>query len=109
MWDVCPIEYVEKTSLPSSGPSQNSLEHFRSVEAANQNCLMTRGVPANDLHRTAGAVEFIGQQIDQSLIGGGIDWRRGHFDFQLMAERFADFIFGGARLNFDGEANAVRV
>jgi hypothetical protein len=56
---------------------------------------------ANQLHRAAGALKFVGQQSKQGVIGGGVDRWGSHFDSQFITQGFADFVFAGARLQFD--------
>jgi hypothetical protein len=64
-------------------------------------------VAAQQLDTVAGAVEALGEKLDECVVGGGIDGRGGHFDAQFGAERVADFVGGGARLEFDREQDAV--
>ena len=98
----------DKAPGASSGMGCDKLpEHFVGGEAANPDRLVARGLAADDLDRAARAAEFFGQQINQSLIGGGIHRRRGHFDFQLPSQRAADFIFRRARLEFYRQMDSV--
>lgn len=69
--------------MPNLSRLKKLTEHFVGAEAANPDRLVARGFAADNLDRAARATKFFGQQINQSLIGGGIHRRRGHFDFQL--------------------------
>lgn len=79
----------------------------RSREAVQLNLLMARGVAANQLHLPARTVELFGQELYQGFIGRRIHRGSGHFDAQLVAQRFANFIGGSARLQFDREDHAI--
>ena len=45
---------------------------------------------------------MISEQLDQSIIGRRINGRRGYFDAQFLAKRFANFISRSTRLQFYG-------
>jgi len=68
---------------------------------------MARGLAAEDLNRTARAVEVPGEQSDHGLIRGGVHGRGGYFEAQFVAEWFADFISWRAGMYFDGKCHAV--
>ena len=55
----------------------------------------------------AGATEDFSEQFQDSFVSGGIDGRGGDFDLQLVPDRTGDFVAGGARLDFQRNANAV--
>jgi hypothetical protein len=74
-----------------------------------ENLLMSRGVAADELDGALGAAEGFGQQEQQGLVGGGIDWRGGDPDLEFVADGLSDFIAGGARLEFDGELHPIRL
>ena len=59
---------------------------------------MAGGVAADDVHPVARAVQLQGQQLDQGLVGGGINGWGGDFDAQFVAQRLADLVGGGTRL-----------
>ncbi len=61
---------------------------------------MTRGLATDQLDLVSAAVKFFGQQTDEGIVGGGIHRRGGDFDAELVAERIADLIAGGAGLQF---------
>ena len=69
--------------------------------------LVPRFVAANQFHPAAGAIELPGQQFNQGLVGRRVHRRGRDLDFQLVAERLADFIFGGARLELHGKQSAA--
>ena len=62
---------------------------------------------AEEFELVASAAEDFGEQFQDSFVGGGIDGWRGHFDLQLVANWTRDLVARGARLNFQGNANAV--
>jgi len=68
--------------------SQNRL----GSEAVKFDYLATRGVTANQFHLAARTTERIRQQLNQGFVCRGVDRRRGYFDPQRIAERFANFI-----------------
>jgi len=92
--------------LSISTPEQFHHNILRS-HPVHQNNLMPRGLAVRQLDGAARAIELFREESDQRLIGCGIDGRGGHFDLQFIAEDFADFIFRGARLDFDGEADGA--
>ena len=49
-------------------------------EAVQLDRLVARGVAAHQLHAVPGAVQLLRQELDEGLVGGGIDGRRGDFD-----------------------------
>ena len=59
------------------------------------------------LHFASGAAQFFSEKFNECLIGGGVHGRRGDFDFQFIAERFADCVFGSARLELHGKQSAA--
>ncbi len=83
-------------------------ERFRG-EAVEFDDFVARFVAADEFDAIPGAIEFFGEQLEQGLVGGGIDGRGGDFDFQFRAGRADDLIGRGARLEFDGEQSAVRL
>lgn len=52
---------------------------------------------------------MIGQEPQESFVGGGIDGRGGHFDSELIARRFADPVQGGAGLKLDVQQHTIRL
>jgi hypothetical protein len=64
-------------------------------------------VAANDFNPAAGAIQLFPEQFDQRLIRRRVHRQRGDFDFQFIAGRGADFIFGGARLEFHQKQSAA--
>ena len=62
---------------------------------------------AHKFHLTARAVEGFREQTEQRFIGGGVNRRRGDLDPQLSPQGRADFVDGGARLQFDGKQQSV--
>ena len=76
-------------------------------EAVELDGLVARGVAADQVHAVAGAVQLLGQELDERLVGGGIDGRRGDFDAEFVAERVADFVGGGARLELHRQEDSV--
>ena len=94
-----------KTVL-ASGFSQLRGHVFRS-EAVELDGLMARGVTADEVHAVPRAVQLLGEQINQRLVGRGIYGRRGDFDAEFVAQRLADFVGGGARLELDRQEDSV--
>ena len=64
---------------------------------------------AHQFHAVAGTIQKLGEQPEQGLVGGGVHRRRGDFDAQFVAQRLADLIGGGARLQLHGQQYAFRV
>ena len=52
-------------------------------------------------------MQLIGEQFDQCLIRGGIHRRSGYLDPQFISQGIANFIRGGARLEFHREKNVA--
>ena len=99
---------TERTDLTRLGGSgAEFLEGGFGGDAAEFEEFVPGLVTANDLDAVAGAIEFVGEELDQRLVGGGIHGRGGDFDFQFVAGRPDDLIGGGAGLEFDGEEGAV--
>jgi hypothetical protein len=53
------------------------------------------------------AIQSLDQQPQDGFVGGGINRRGSHFHAQFIAERIADLIDGGARLDFDRQPQPV--
>ena len=68
---------------------------------------VARGVAAHKFDAVAGAVQALGEELDERLVGGGIDGRGGDFDAEFVAERVADFIGGRARLELHRQEDSV--
>ena len=68
---------------------------------------MARGVAADQLDAVAGAVQVLGEELDEGLVGGGIYGRGGDLDAEFVAERLADFVGGGARLKLHRQKDSV--
>jgi hypothetical protein len=58
-------------------------------------------VAAHKLDAISGAIEYFGEQLNESLVGGRIDRWRCNFHPQLIAQRFADLIGSRPGLEFD--------
>jgi hypothetical protein len=89
-----------------------SLQHANgggTRQAVDFNNLVPGGVAAQEFHFAAGAIEGVSQQAEQGFIGGSIHGGRGDFDAKFCFFERADVIFGSARLDFDGEGDAVGV
>ena len=76
-------------------------------EVVEEDGFMTRGLATHEFDPTAGVVEGFRKEFNECLVGSGIDGRGGHFDFQFVAEGFADFIAGGAGLELDRKQSAA--
>ena len=119
-------EHRSTTHNPRSGTSTSNIQHPTSNircgrelahtqlrenvlggEAVELDGLVARGVAADQFHAVAGAVQLLGEQLDEGLVGGGINGRGGDFDAEFVAERLADFVGGGARLELHREQKAV--
>ena len=68
---------------------------------------MPRRVAAKELHSVPRAVQLLGQKLDEGLVGGGIDGRRGDFDAEFTAQRVTDFIGRSARLELHRQEHSV--
>ena len=68
---------------------------------------MTRRVSAQDLHTIPRTVQLLCQELDQGLVGRGIDGRRGDFDAEFAAQRVAYFVGGCAWLELDRQEHSV--
>lgn len=68
---------------------------------------MARSVSAHQLHPTAGAIQFSGKQLNQSLICCRIHRGGSYLDAQFIAYWFADFICKSARLQSYGKPNTI--
>ena len=55
----------------------------------------------------AGAVQLLGEELDEGLVSGGIHGRCSDSDAEFVAERFADFVGGGAGLELHRQKNSV--
>jgi len=62
---------------------------------------------ADKFHLAARAIEYFRQQPDEGVIGRCIHGWGGDFDAQFVAKRADYFIFGCARLEFDGQQYSV--
>jgi len=76
-------------------------------EAAELDRLMAGGVAADEVHAVAGAVQLLGEELDERLVGGGIHGRGGDFDAEFVAERVTDLVGGSARLELHRQENSV--
>src|SRR5688572_5622727 len=74
-------------------------------QTGDEDLFMAGGLAANDPDRVAWAGKGLGQELDHSVVCGGIDGRGGNFDLKLVALDLADGVFGGAGLDFEGEVN----
>jgi len=68
---------------------------------------MARGVAADEFQAVAGAIQLPGEELEQGLVGGGLDGRRSDFDAQFAAQRVADLVGGSARLEFHRQEDSV--
>ena len=68
---------------------------------------MAGSCASEEFELVASAAEDFGEQFQDGFISGGIDRRGGDFDLHLVANRPCDLVARGARLNFQGNANAV--
>ncbi len=68
---------------------------------------MARSRAAEKFELVAGAAEGFSEKFENSLVRCGIDGRGGDFDLQLVPDRACDLVARGARLDFQGNANAV--
>ena len=80
---------------------------FVGGEAVEFEGFVAGGVAAEEFDAGAGAIEEVGQHFDEGLVGGGVHGRGGDFDAEFVAEGFADFIGGGAGLEFHGQQGAI--
>ena len=71
------------------------------------NRFVARGVATRQLDPVAGAVQMLGEELDERLVGGGIDGRSGDFDAEFVAERLPDLVGRRARLELDRQEDAV--
>jgi len=55
----------------------------------------------------ARTVQLLRQQLEQGLVGGGIDGRGGDFNAEFVAERLPDLVGGGARLELHRQEDSV--
>lgn len=62
---------------------------------------------ADEFHPAPRAIEDLGKEPEQGFVGGGIDGGSGDLDAQFVSQRFADFIDGGAGLQFDCKQNSI--
>jgi hypothetical protein len=62
-----------------------------------------------ELHFIARTIEHVSQQAEQGFVGGGIHRGRGDFDAKFRSHERGAFIFGCARLDFNGKGDAVGV
>jgi len=69
--------------------------------------LVPRSLAANQFNPSSRAIQLVRKQFNQCLVRRRVHRRRGDFDFQFLAERPADFIFGGARLELNGKQNSA--
>ena len=76
-------------------------------EVVEHNRFVTGGLAADDFDLAAGMVQGFGKEFNQGLIGSGINWRRCHLHFQFVTQWFADFVAGGAGLEFDRKQSAA--
>jgi hypothetical protein len=65
------------------------------------------GCAAEQLESIARAAEGFGEEFQDGFVGGGIDGRRDDFDLQFVADWTCNFVARGARLDFQGDANAI--
>lgn len=93
-------------TLLVSGFAQLRDDVFR-LKAVELERLVARGVAAHQFHAVAGAVQVPSEELDERLVGGGIDGGRGDLDAEFVAERVADFVGGRARLELDRQENSV--
>lgn len=91
----------------TGAPAGQLRQHGLGGEAVEFDHLVPRGVAAQQLRRTARAVELLREKAQQCFVGFGVHRWRGHFDAQFRAQWFADFIGGSARLQFDGQRDTV--
>ena len=80
---------------------------MRRSKATNKNLFVAGGCAPKEFELIPGAAERFGEEFEDGFVGGGIDGRGGDFDLQLVADRTCDLVARGARLNFQGNANAV--
>jgi hypothetical protein len=64
-------------------------------------------VATHEFHLAAGAIQGFRKQTEQRCIGGGVNRRRSDLDSQLSPQGRADFVDGGARLQFDREQQST--
>jgi len=68
---------------------------------------VARRVSAQKFDAIARAIQFVGQQPEQGFVRGGVHRRRGDFDAEFVAQRLADFVGRGARLQFHREQKTI--
>jgi hypothetical protein len=84
-------------------------EHHRCGQPMDLHDFVPRGVAADQLHLTARAIQLISQQSQQSFVRRRVHGWSGDLDAKLAAADRADFIPGGARLQFERERDAIRL
>ena len=92
-----------------SGIARKFLADVLNLKTVQQHGFVPGSVAANQLHFAARAVQFFREKFHQRLVGGGVHGRRSDFDFQLPAERRANFIRGSTGLKFDGQPHTFGV
>lgn len=88
-------------------PGQKSGEDGAGPEAVQFDDFVAGSVAAHEFDLATGATEGLREQPEQRFVGGGVNRRRGDLDSQLSPQRRADFVDGGARLQFDGEQQST--
>jgi len=101
---ISSVSFAKGKALLATSQKRLNVGRFETVE---ENTFMPRGVAAQQLNFATRTAEFFREKFHERLIGGGIHGRRGDFDFQFVAERGADLIFGSARLELHGQQSAA--
>ena len=84
-----------------------SLQNVGCRNAINLHDLLPRGLAADQSHFAARTIQRFCQQAEQGLIRRRVHGWRGDFDAEFRAMRIADYVLRGARLQLDGESDAV--
>jgi hypothetical protein len=68
---------------------------------------MTRGVAAQHFHPVSRAIQMIGEEAQEGLVGGRVDWWGGDFDAEFVARWRADLVDRRSWLEFDAQKDAI--
>jgi hypothetical protein len=67
-------------------------QHGLDAHAPDEHLFVARRPATDELDRSARAIQALGQQAEQSFVGGGVHGWRGDFDFQFAVGHIANFV-----------------